>query len=226
MRLIICILLLFVHFNLFAVRKDPSYSFRRVTLEIGNTYVDMYGNDNDFYQKVVYGPKFFSVTAYVYKPYFISAQYNHVYVGTHYYLDNISTPANMTPGSTLAYYFRCYRLNVGRTFKLKNFTFNPHLSFNRRFGLGELFFVDTVRSHPWGGTIESRSEYRSNGVGIGLGINYLIRNRITLGIEANFNYNFEKINPQPGTTINPSDYGFKPSRWFSLLNYKIGYLLF
>lgn len=226
MKLAACIFIIICNFNLFAIKKEPSNNIRRVTLEIGNTYADMYGNDNDFYQKVIYGPKFFSVTAYAHKPYFIGVQYNKISIGTHYYVDNLSNPSNMKPGSTLVYSFGCVRINAGRSFKLKNFILNPYLSYNRRFGNGEEFFVDTVRGSLWGEYLTSRSEYRSNGIGIGLGINYLIKNRITLGIEANLNYNFEKINPQPGTTIKPSDYGFKPSRWFSLVNYKIGYLLF
>lgn len=227
MKFILIYLLVFIsNLNLYSKTCNKVDSnFRRFSIEIGNCYLNMIGNDDDWYKKSL-DSKLFSITGYFHQSKFANIQYCNLFVPTQYYINHIDNPSKMIPGSTLKYVFNILKVNFGNSFKYRNMHISPYFSFNRRFGFGEEFFVDTIAASIWGEYLTSRSEYRSNGIGAGLIINYIIKNRISIGIEGNYNYNFEKIHPQPGTSINPSEYGFSPTRKSSLFHFKLGYLLF
>jgi hypothetical protein len=227
MRFVI-LLILFILFNpnLFSTNMHSVDSNqRKLALGIGNCYLNMIGNDEDGFRRSYYS-KLYSVSAYFHRAKFVNVQYCNLAIATKYAEEHLDFNSQMTPGKTLFYYYNLVKLNVGNSFKYENFQFSPYFSFNKRFGFGEEFFVDTISASLWGEYVTSRSEYNSLGIGIGLSVDYVIKNRVTIGVESSYNYNFEKIHPQPGTSINPTDYGFTPSKKSTLFHFKVGYLMF
>jgi|GEM_PF-3796392 len=224
MRIVILLILLICNIEHCESKVDSSKNNRKFHFEIGSSFVDMIGNDNDYYQRVKNWSPSFSLKYHLYKSYFLAIQYQNVNIGTKYYLMNVDNLENMKPGSTLLYSFKFYKLNFGNTYKIQKIAISPFFSINYRRGFGEEFFVEYMTTSLWGEYLTSRSEYSSVGAGIGFNANYIFENRISLGFESNLNYNFENINPQPYTSIDPKDYDFKPSKYSSFLNIHLGLL--
>lgn len=224
--LLILTLILFSPHDLWAAKYKSDSLNRKLILELGNTFANMHRGNNESFRRSHPLFRYLSLTTYFYKSYFINTQYNSILIGTKYYQKHITNFRAIAPGEILTYQFNLIRLNVGKSFHLNRIMISPYVSGNRRFGMGEEIFIGMNNYSLWDEYTTSRTEYRSFGIGLGCSINYLFKKRLSIGTESNLSYNFEKINPQPGANIDPANYGVIPSRFFSTLHFKIGYMMF
>ncbi len=120
--------------------------------------------------------------------------------------------------------FNFVRLNVGKQFVFKKINFKPSIGLNYRWGFGEKYRWDN--GAPVWESHFNKNKMNSLGVGVGTGVYYPIYKAFQLGVEYNFQYNFEKYKySENDIPKEESDaFNFQPNRKYSTLQLKLGYL--
>ncbi len=155
----------------------------------------------------------------IYKGYFVRLEYFDYSIAN--LINDQKEYYELKRGDVSYTWFNVVRLNLGKTIEYNRFFIKPSLSFNKRWGFGEMYWWDL----NWTESKSNRNEMNSYGIGDGLGIGYNVSKRFIISVENNFHYNFEKYKFLPGGGISKEDsdaFNFKPNRKFSTFQIKLG----
>jgi hypothetical protein len=137
---------------------------------------------------------------------------------------NIKSSEDLKRGEIIYTDFRCVRFLFGKKLKFKNFVFSPLLSGNFRWDGYEEIFIGINPAAPWDKTQTELNRIKSLGIGIGGGIGYIFKNKISITVEDHLMYNFEKIHYKDFKFVKSSDISYSPQKVWSTLHIRLGFL--
>ena len=231
--------------SIFTLEKPPSLlqiegRQHKNQIEIGNTVLTFLDNCQPFItdgmQRFSPGyPSYFSYKRQLLKNYYVSANY-------HFFFQN-RRQFDLMPvqvGRTTVVNYNHASVALGRGFRDRNLLLILTGNLLYRWGKGQDVLTKCINSrvditppytrHPREEIIES-SGYHSPGLGFGADLNYIILNRISLGINVQYAYFFEHnrlSNNQIKLETYPPDpdryFTFQPNRQLLTLHFQVGVL--
>lgn len=200
--------------------SQPKDSFGRKNLfEWGATSVNLF-NHNGF---VITSPTvnyFFSYTRVLTKYHLLLKGDYHSYAAfnRHTMYKNL----NKQKGDIEYTEYQLARFSIGKIWYLKKWRFSPYFSYDRRWGFGDNVFWEKVNGWE---PIYAVSHYKSFGLGLGGSINFIIKKKLTFGLETHSDYFFQKNNLKINGVENPkAETDYQPNRKAMACHLKVGFL--
>ncbi|MES2618430.1 MAG: hypothetical protein V4613_11155 [Bacteroidota bacterium] len=197
--------------QLAAHHRDSSKHLYTNTIELGGTLVNLFNKD---------GFRFTSPTTNFYISYtrlldrkhkwFIKADY-HSY--GRFNLHQLHS-SKKTIGDVVNNRYRTGRISIGKLFVYKQWLLSPYMSVGQKRGS----FTVLENDYPYESQF-SRLDYKTNGIGIGGSVNYVIKKHWTVGFESHGDYFFE--NNQLDEYLNTQ---YKPNQFSLTCHLKAGVL--
>ena len=197
-------------------KKDRNNLF-----EIGTIHVNLFNGDK-FYP-VMHKERIWSYTRY-HNNWLVNIEYYSFYSGTRKSA-RITSFRDFNEGEVFYTGFSSLRLGVGHTLSFGNFVLSPTFLITYRFNGAQEAYITTNNFSLWDEPITDVVHLRSFGAGLGSGISYIIKKRISLGMDGNLGYNFEKERPSQLGYLKPEgSIQYTPLRTYSTCHLRFGVL--
>ena len=194
---------------------------RNNLIEVGTIHGNLFNGDR-FYP-VMRKERIWSYTRY-HKKWLGRIEYYTFYSGIRKSAE-IKSIRDFNEGDVIYTNFNSIRLGIGRKIAIGSFLIAPSFLITYRYNGGQDVFIEMKDASIWDEPIIDVVHLRSFGAGLGSGISYVIKKRISLGADANLCYNFEKERPSQLGYLKPEgSIHYTPHRAYSTCHLRLGVL--